>query len=439
MSNRAQAIFVVVLALAAVLVGCKSEYLAGAKLHFDQQRYSQALENFDKAAVEMPKSAEVQMWRARALGKLERDEESEAALDKAMELDITGEFKQDIDNTRISFWSARHNAGLTEAAAADEQRPKCEEYRAASQTELQTQCEQEMRGKLESAVERFQRAILFCPDSVKTYSNLGKVFFQLGRQEEGKAMFLKARGMAGDRQDLLGFLFIVFRSLGVQGLREETKEGFQRAIEMFEQAATFTRPPEDMATVYFNLGLAYQALAGKTTGAEQQSAYDSSVASYKKVLAINPDDQEALENLAQLYAVRGAYEEAIAVGRRLVDTEPWRAYFHQVMVNIYMAAGDKEKSVAHGMIGRSLEGGTSLATSTAREDAKKCTGSDLFKTVLSRNEPEQLFTYPSSQGDYSIWFYWTKGRVFIFQHCKEVFRDEFRPVPAAKLQEVIGG
>ena len=38
-----------------------------------------ALGNFDKAATEQPNSAEIHMWRARALGRLERDEEADAA------------------------------------------------------------------------------------------------------------------------------------------------------------------------------------------------------------------------------------------------------------------------------------------------------------------------------------------------------------------------
>ncbi len=439
MSNRAYAFIVAVVVLAAVIVGCKSEYLAGGKLHFDQQRFAQALENFDRAAAEQPASAEVQMWRARALGKLERDEEAEAAISKATELDKTGEFKQDIENTRVSFWSARYNAGLTEAAAADELRDKAAEYRSAGETQLQADAENSSRQKLETAVERFMRAIIFCPDSVKNYSNLGKVYFQLGRQEEGKAMFLKARSMAGDREELLRFLFMVFRSLGVQGLREETKEGNQRAIAMFQEAATFNRPPEDMATIHFNLGVAYSSLAQQCEGEEKKAAYDSAVASYLKVLEINPDDQEALENLALLYAEMKSFPEAIEIGKRLMDTEPWNPYYHQVMVGLYMGKGDREKSVAHGMIRSVLDGKATAPTTTAREEARKCPGSDMYKTILSRNEPEQLYVYSGSQGDYFIWFYWTKGKVFIFQNCKEVFRSDFRPISAEKLQELLAG
>jgi tetratricopeptide (TPR) repeat protein len=438
MSNRARAYMIGFVVLAMIIIGCKSEFLAGGKLHFDQQRYQQALENFEKAALEQPNSAEVQMWRARALGKLERDEDAEAALTKAAELDANGEFKEEIDNTRVSFWSIRYNSGLADARAADEQRDKCNGYRAASQNELLTQCEQEMSSKLESAVDRFQRAIIFCPDSVKNYSNLGKVFFQLGRQEEGKQMFLKARGMAGDREELLRFLFLVFRSLGVQGLNEETKEGYQRAVEMFQQAATFDRPQDEMATIYFNMGVAYRGIADNSEGAEKTAALQNAVASYQKVLEINPVDQEALENLALIYQDMEAYAEAIEMGKRLLNTEPWKPRLHLLMARLYNAAHDREKFAAHGMLKSVLESGTPANATMVRDEARKCPGSDMHKALLDRGEPEQLYLYTGSQGDYMIWIYWTEGKIFIYQHCQEVFREDFQPVTPEKARELIG-
>ncbi len=439
MSNRARAFMIVLAVVAAVIVGCKSEYLAGGKLHFDQQRYPQALENFEKAALEQPNSAEVHMWRARALGQLKRDEEAEAALTKAAELDVEQEFKQDIDNTRVSFWSNRYNSGLTDARAADEQREKCDGYRSAGQTELLAQCEQDMRARLESAVEQFQQAMIFCPDSVKNYSNLGKVYFQLGRQDEGKQMFLKARSMAGDREELLRFLFMVFRSLGVQGLNEETKGGFERAVEMFQQATTFDRPQEEMATIYFNMGVAYRGIADNSEGAEKTTALQNAVASYQKVLDINPVDQEALENLALIHQDMQAYPEAITTAKRLLNIEPWNPRLHLLMARIYNAAHEREKFAAHGMLKSVLESGAPANPSSVRDEARKCPGSDMHKALLDRGEPEQLYLYSGSQGDYMIWIYWTEGKVYVFQRCQEVFRDDFQAVAPEKARELIGG
>jgi tetratricopeptide (TPR) repeat protein len=131
MRNSTKTFVIGMTVLAVVGIGCSSAGLSACKLHFDQGRYPQALANIEKAALEQPNSAEVQMWRARCLGMLERDEEAAAALTKAAELDVNHKFKADIDNTRVSFWSIRYNAGLEDAKAADELRVKCDEHRRA--------------------------------------------------------------------------------------------------------------------------------------------------------------------------------------------------------------------------------------------------------------------------------------------------------------------
>ncbi len=437
MLNRSRTLVLgVVVVLAAVVIGCKSEYLAGGKLHFDQGRYEQALANFDKALAEEPNSAEVHMWRARALAKLERDEAAAAELEKAASL--PNEIGEEISNTRVSFWSARYNSGLADAKAADTEKENMIRYEAAGQTALREQAEEAMMEKLESAVDRFERAIIFAPDSVKNYSNLGKVLFQLGREEEGKQMFLKARSMAGDRPELLRFLFLVFRSLGVQGLNENTKDGFRRAVEMFTEASTFDRPPEEMATIHFNLGVAYKGLADKSEGQERIEALENARDSYLRVLEINPEDAEALENLAFVYLDLETPEPAVEIGRRLLNLEPWNPGYHLVMVRIYNAAGESEKSVAHLMLRKSFDEGTPLNPGAVRDETRDCPGSDMQRTLLDRGEPEQLYRYSGSRGDYLIWIYWTEGRVFIFQRCTEVFRGDFKPVPPEKLPDLIG-
>ena len=53
---------------------------------------------------------------------------------------------------------------------------------------------------------------------------------------------------------------------------------------------------------------------------------------------------------------------------------------HLLMARLYNAAGEREKSAAHGMLQTSLDSGSS--------------------------------------GEYRIWIYWTEGRVFIYQRCR---------------------
>ena len=59
--------------------------------------------------------------------------------------------------------------------------------------------------------------------------------------------------------------------------------------------------------------------------------------------------------------------------------------------------------------------------------------------LLDRGVPLQVFTYKSpSRGDYDIWFYWTEGRVYIFQAGKEVFRGAFEALSDTQWSQLKG-
>ncbi len=104
MRNPARAAVFGVILLAVVGGGCRSKFRSGDyKMHIDPQSFLDYLAKWDQAALEQPNSAEGQVWRARARGKLNRDEETVTALHKAAALDTTGIFRLDIQNTRLSF------------------------------------------------------------------------------------------------------------------------------------------------------------------------------------------------------------------------------------------------------------------------------------------------------------------------------------------------
>ncbi len=178
------------LAVMAVLAACsKSELLAGGKLHFTQGRYEKALELFQKAVAEKPLNAEAHLWYARSLAQLERDEEAVAELRKALELDV--EQKPMVDNTYQSFWSERYRSAVKFVEDGEAARQKGNAAEATTQ--------------LQQAVDRFRRAIIFAPDSVQNYSNLGKVLFLLEQRDEAMAQFQQAKSMSAGKPRLQDF------------------------------------------------------------------------------------------------------------------------------------------------------------------------------------------------------------------------------------------
>jgi tetratricopeptide (TPR) repeat protein len=425
MTNRSGfLVFGFLVLIVAVLVGCGSRWIAGGKLHFDQERYDRALETFEAAVAEQPDNGEAHLWLGRALAELERDEEASAEIRKGAELDpLQGEMSH---NTLASYWSKRYNSGLGYAKGGADANAIGEEAEAAEQLGL--------------AVDRFERAIIFCPDSVQNYSNLGKVLYQLGREAEAMEMFDRAQDMGGDRPDLQEFLYRVYSSLGSHALRLDTRAGYERALELFGKAAVFSRPPDEMADLYFNMGAAYAALSDICSAEEKPGFLQSAEEYYLKVLGINATDPDVLRNLAYVYTDQSDAKKALEMGQRLLDLEPWNPDYYFVMVRLYNAAGEREKSTGYMMLQASLKRDQPASKADIRKRSSGYgPGNDMLTTLRERGEPEVLYIYSASRGDYDIWCYWVEGRIFIFKEGREVFRVPFTGMAPGKVKEVFGG
>jgi len=389
--------------------------VAGGKLHFDQKRYERALENFQMAVEEQPENAEAHLWLARALAELDRDEEAVTELGLASQHALP-ELVGEIDNSHTHYWSRRYNSGVDLARKGDGAREKGDEQTAIAQ--------------LNEALGMFERASLFCPDSVKNYSNMGKVLFQLGRRDEGRVMFDKARGMAGDEPELLDFLFRVYQSLGISAMKLNTKEGYEDALANFEQAVGFDRPADELASLWFNMGIAHTELAALAEGATVTAKYNDAIAAYEKVLESMPDDEGSLKNLANIYSEMDEHDKAIEVAKRMIDMEPYNQEHHFTIMRLYNASDADEESAAHLMLRSVLQAKDPVTNVNLRTEAGQYgPGSDMLRVLRDRGEPNQYYRYSGTRGTYDIWFYWVEGRVYVFQAGKDVFRTTFRPLP----------
>lgn len=434
MRNRLWAAFGAVLVVVVVFAGCKSEFLSGGILHFDQRRYDQALENFQKAVEAEPQNAEAHLWLGRALAELERDDEAIAELNQAREMDVLQ--MEMADNTLVSYWSRRYNSALAFAIEADNARnegnvPGAEEA-------------------FDKAIERFRRAVLFCPDSVQNYSNLGRVLYQKGDLDEAMAMFRKSKSMSAGRPDLQRFLFQLFRSFGEQGLDDNTRESYERSLSLLHDAEEIpAASPQDRLEVNYNIGSAYYGLADLSEGAERTGHLEQALEYYQKVLDADPEDGAALENMAYLHSDLARHTEAIEYGRRRLDLEPWEGGSHgphMLMVRIYHAArgaAAEEEQPRFTM----LENGHLLLTQildldkstrvTPEEIRNQRPNSDAIRTLRDRGVPDEIRRFVGAQGAYDTWLYWTEGRIYIFKDGNEQFRTNFGGVSREKMEELI--
>jgi tetratricopeptide (TPR) repeat protein len=418
-------LFVFTLLIAIVAIGCGSQFLAGGKLHFSQSRFERAMENFELAIAETPNDPMAHLWLGRALAELRHDERAVEEITRAAELvsERQPELRLEIVNTLQSYWSKRYNPGLNYASEAGKAKAAGDDV--------------EKEKMLNLAVNEFERAIMFCPDSVQNYSNFGRVLFQLDRREEGMVAFQKARELGGEDEALKGFLFTVFSSLGVEALENagvaarddvaKAQADYATCISMFEEAATFQRSDEQQIAIYFNIGYANYGLSDLVEGDAKIPYLEKAKENFEKVLELDPHDESTLRNMAYSYADLKNFDKAIEYGQLFLDETPWDSTPWGLMVTLYNKADNREKSVAYGMVRSVIQRDNPEPGGLARTQVKGLPpNSDMHGVLLDRGIPLQVFTYTStSRGDYNIWFYWTDGRVYIFQKGKEVFRGRF--------------
>jgi Flp pilus assembly protein TadD len=415
----------VALAVAAVVLGaCGSQWLAGGKLHFDQKRYDRALENFEKAVAEKPQSGEAHLWLGRALAELDRDTEAIAELKKARELDPLQE--EMVNNTFISYWSRRYNSALSYAKTGEETQ------RAGDQ---KTALEQ-----LAKAEERFSRAVLYAPDSVQNYSNLGKVLYRLGRRDEALTMFHKAKEMSTRRPDLQRFLFHLFKELGAGTLEKPTRDNLQRGLGLLLDAASLPADSVQMAEINLNIASIYRGLADSVSAERKPEMLHKSVEYFDKVLATYPDDPDALEDLAYVYSDLGEGDRAMETAQKRLDQEPWNLDTHMMMYRLQRAAKNDKGANAHFLFIQLMQEGQRQPKEGLTAWAGKEYGpnSDMMKTLRSKGQPEDIRKYSNGPVTFYAWPYWTQGRVYMFQGGTEKFQLSFKPVPREKLPEVLG-
>ncbi len=131
--------------------------------------------------------------------------------------------------------------------------------------------------------------------------------------------------------------------------------------------------------------------------AKTQNRPEEAIASFQKVLGIDPEDVGANVNLGQLYAAQRKYTEAIAVLRTAVAAEPYNQTALYNLGTSLMRAGQREegqKVIAQFQELRQRGTGTTLGTSYLEQgryaEAIASTGAE--PELVDKRTPEVVFT-----------------------------------------------
>ncbi|MGA2241807.1 MAG: tetratricopeptide repeat protein [Verrucomicrobiota bacterium] len=162
-----------------------------------------------------------------------------------------------------------------------------------------------LQGRLDEAMEHFQKALDICPGYPECHNNLGNVLVKRGQVDDAMAHYQKAIELNPNHAE---FYINLGHLLATQGRTTEAIAQFRRAIDL----------NPDFAEAHCNLGMAFGILG----------QLDEAVGQYRKAIKIKPDYANAHGNLANVLAAQGKLDEAITEYQQTLELEPKSAQAH---------------------------------------------------------------------------------------------------------------
>jgi eukaryotic-like serine/threonine-protein kinase len=177
------------------------------------------------------------------------------------------------------------------------------------------------------AIDAFQGAVHLNPYFWVNYNALGNAYFQSGDYQKASQSFKQVTVLAPDIETAYENIGNVFAQ---RGMYQESVPFFQKALQI-----------EPYYTTYSNLGTAYFFL----------KQYAQAVQMFEKAVELNPNDSSAAVNLGDAYRgagqhgkARATYEQAISLGHKELQTNPQNADAMAEIALCYANLGDAQQA-----------------------------------------------------------------------------------------------
>jgi tetratricopeptide (TPR) repeat protein len=262
MSRARFALFPAALAALAAIAGCADQNLVGGRNYIDQNEYAKAAEVLEKAVAKQPENPEAQFLLGLSYAKTSQFEKAAVSLEEASRLDPAF-YALRADTVQEDVYAQLFNAGNSFLNA----------------------------GQYAEALDRFQKAALFRPDSKDLYQNLGFVHTRLGQRDEAIRAY---RRMSEIDPDDTAALRTVLGILSEAGEREQAY-GIAREI--------LKSKPNDLQMLKLLADMYYQdADSAKARGdaAEEESKLRQIIPLYES-LAQGGNNAAAIYELGLVY------------------------------------------------------------------------------------------------------------------------------------------
>jgi eukaryotic-like serine/threonine-protein kinase len=248
---------------------------------------------------------------------------TQKAIAAAQQADQLNDNLAEVHSALGSVYSAtgKNNEAIAELKRAQTLAPNSDEaYRRLGGAYMQS-------GESAQAVQAFQKAVQVDPYYWFNQNSLGNTYFQLGDYEKALGAFQQVTQLEPDNA-------VGYEGIGdvllQQGKYQECIPAYQKALQIQPYWST-----------YSNLGTAYFFL----------KQYSQAADAYAKAVQLNPNDQTTTENLGDAYRWSGqkdkakaVYQQAIALGYKTLQTNPQDTNAMAQLALSYAKTGDAQQA-----------------------------------------------------------------------------------------------
>lgn len=303
---------------------CSSAELTGAKLYMQQKQYDKAKESLLKEVAKNPASDEGWYILGTLYGEEGNYNQMVEAYDKST--GVSPKFAQQITESKKYYWATSFNKGV-------------------KSFNLAVKSEKPDSSKIfyDDAINMFKATTLIEPDSISGYSNLAMLYINTKRPEEAISPLEKIMktGKSPEAYATLGQIYI---DKGVS-LKDEYKkskvdadsiksiENINKGIQIFEEGKTKFPDNSELllrvSNAYIVAGKLDVAVLAFKEGVQREPGnkyykynygvillnmkqYENAIDQFKKAVAIDPEYDSAIYNLAVSYIKWGAEIREIA-------------------------------------------------------------------------------------------------------------------------------
>jgi len=192
-------------------------------------------------------------------------------------------------------------------------------------------------GRLDEALENYEKAVTFNPSYAEAHCNMGVIYKQKQELEKAIACYCHCLDSNPQCEVASKNIAIAFTDMGAIA---QTQNNIKLATEMYEEALYYNF---QHATAHYNLAVLYT----------DQGRIHEAVMYYEQCILLEHPSPEAANNLGLLYKDLGRYHKAIAMYQSAIKKNSSFSPAHNNLCAVYIILGQLDKALEH--VSKALE------------------------------------------------------------------------------------